>query len=60
MIAGFSPLSETDEFAHQQGGAGCGRSNLLFVVCFSNTTDYDSNYRFVRHVMLMDSTFPSN
>ena len=26
----------------------------------NNTTDYDSNYQFVRHVMMMDSTFPTN
>jgi predicted small integral membrane protein len=29
-------------------------------VVFNNTTDYDSNYQFVRHVMMMDSTFPEN
>jgi predicted small integral membrane protein len=27
---------------------------------FSNLTDYDSNYQFVRHVLMMDSTFPGN
>jgi predicted small integral membrane protein len=31
----------------------------IFVV-FSNLTDYDSNYQFVRHVLMMDSTFPGN
>jgi predicted small integral membrane protein len=30
------------------------------LVVFNNTTDYDSNYQFVRHVMMMDSTFPGN
>ncbi|ABF39779.1 small integral membrane protein [Candidatus Koribacter versatilis Ellin345] len=30
------------------------------IVVLNNTTDYDSNYQFVRHVMMMDSTFPSN
>jgi predicted small integral membrane protein len=30
-----------------------------FVVC-NNLTDYDSNYQFVRHVLMMDSTFPGN
>ena len=30
------------------------------VLVLNNTTDYDSNYQFVRHVMMMDSTFPSN
>jgi len=29
-------------------------------VVFNNITDYGSNYQFVRHVMMMDSTFPSN
>jgi|SRR5580704_2879434 predicted small integral membrane protein len=29
-------------------------------VVFSNITDYDSNYQFVRHVLMMDSTFPGN
>ena len=30
------------------------------LVVFNNTTDYDSNYEFVHHVLLMDSTFPGN
>ena len=30
------------------------------LVVFNNLTDYDSNYQFVRHVMMMDSTFPGN
>jgi len=29
-------------------------------VVLNNTTDYDSNYQFVRHVLMMDSTFPGN
>jgi len=29
-------------------------------VVFNNLTDYDSNYQFVRHVLLMDSTFAGN
>jgi predicted small integral membrane protein len=29
-------------------------------VVLNNTTDYNSNYQFVRHVMMMDSTFPGN
>jgi len=29
-------------------------------VVFTNLTDYDSNYQFVRHVLMMDSTFPGN
>ena len=31
----------------------------VFVV-LNNITDYDSNYQFVRHVLMMDSTFPGN
>ena len=30
------------------------------VVVFNNLTDYDSNYRFVNHVLKMDTTFPDN
>ena len=30
------------------------------LVVFDNITDYGSNYEFVRHVMMMDSTFPGN
>ena len=27
---------------------------------FNNVTDFNSNYQFVRHVLMMDSTFPGN
>jgi predicted small integral membrane protein len=30
------------------------------VVVFNNLTDYASNYQFVHHVLLMDTTFPGN
>jgi predicted small integral membrane protein len=30
------------------------------LVVFDNLTDFDSNYQFVRHVLMMDSTFPGN
>jgi predicted small integral membrane protein len=30
------------------------------LLVLNNTTDYDSNYQFVRHVLMMDSTFPNN
>jgi predicted small integral membrane protein len=30
------------------------------LVVLNNTTDYDSNYQFVRHVLMMDSTLPGN
>jgi predicted small integral membrane protein len=30
------------------------------LVVFNNVTDYASNYQFVHHVLLMDSTFPGN
>ena len=33
---------------------------LHTLVVFNNTTDYGSNYQFVRHVMMMDTTFPGN
>lgn len=33
---------------------------FYFFVVFNNITDYDSNYQFVRHILMMDSTFPGN
>jgi predicted small integral membrane protein len=30
------------------------------LVVLGNVTDYGSNYEFVRHVMMMDTTFPGN
>src|SRR6202049_4464162 len=30
------------------------------LVVFNNITEYGSNYEFVRHVRMMDSTFPGN
>ena len=30
------------------------------LVVFNNLTDFDSNYQFVRHVLMMDSTIPGN
>jgi predicted small integral membrane protein len=30
------------------------------LVVWNNTTDFDSNYQFVRHVLSMDTTFPGN
>ncbi len=30
------------------------------LVVFNNITDFNSNYQFVRHVLMMDSTFPGN
>jgi predicted small integral membrane protein len=30
------------------------------LLVLNNTTDYDSNFQFVRHVLMMDSTFPGN
>jgi predicted small integral membrane protein len=30
------------------------------LLVFNNITDFDSNYQFVRHVLIMDSTFPGN
>jgi predicted small integral membrane protein len=33
---------------------------LHALVVFNNLTDFDSNYQFVRHVLMMDTTFPGN
>ena len=30
------------------------------LVVLNNATDYNSNFQFIRHVLMMDSTFPSN
>ncbi len=30
------------------------------LVVFNNVTDYDSNHQFVRHTLMMDTTFPGN
>ncbi|HEY0703201.1 MAG TPA: DUF2165 domain-containing protein [Candidatus Acidoferrales bacterium] len=30
------------------------------LVVLNNLSDYDSNYQFVRHVLMMDTTFPGN
>jgi predicted small integral membrane protein len=30
------------------------------LVVLNNTTDYNSNYQLIRHVLMMDSTFPGN
>ena len=30
------------------------------LVVVNNLTDYDSNYQFIHHVLMMDSTFPAN
>lgn len=30
------------------------------LVVFNNLTDYNSNYQFVRHVLMMDATLPGN
>jgi predicted small integral membrane protein len=30
------------------------------ILVLNNITDYGSNYEFVRHVLMMDSTFPGN
>ena len=30
------------------------------LVAFTNITDFDTNYQFVRHVLAMDSTFPDS
>jgi predicted small integral membrane protein len=33
---------------------------LYSLIVFNNITDYNSNYQLVRHVLMMDSTFPNN
>jgi predicted small integral membrane protein len=33
---------------------------IYTLIVFNNMTDYGSNYQFVHHVLLMDTTFPGN
>ena len=33
---------------------------FYFFLVFNNLTDYNSNFQFIRHVLMMDSTFPGN
>lgn len=37
---------------------GCGLLSL--VIAFGNTTDYGTNFEFVRHVLMMDTLFPNS
>jgi predicted small integral membrane protein len=37
-----------------------GIAALHSFIAFNNITDYGSNYQYVRHVMMMDTTFPGN
>jgi predicted small integral membrane protein len=37
-----------------------GAAIFYSLVAFNNAADYGSNYEFIRHVMMMDSTFPGN
>ena len=37
-----------------------GIATFYTLVVLGNLTDFNSNYEFVRHVLLMDSTFPGN
>lgn len=38
----------------------CAIALYYTLVVLNNITDYDSNYQFIRHVLMMDSTFPNN
>jgi predicted small integral membrane protein len=51
-------LSMTTRWAKLSLLAGIALYYVLIV--FGNLTDFDSNYQFVRHTLLMDSTFPAN
>jgi predicted small integral membrane protein len=33
---------------------------FYFFVVLNNITDYNTNFQFVRHILMMDSTFPGN
>jgi predicted small integral membrane protein len=38
----------------------CAIAFFYTLVVFNNTTDFDSNYQFVRHVLMMDTTLAGN
>src|SRR5215470_18834442 len=38
----------------------CALAFYYTLVVLDNIIDYDSNFQFVRHVLMMDSTFPGN
>ena len=38
----------------------CAVALFASLVVLNNVTDYDSNYKFVNHVLRMDTTFPDN
>ena len=38
----------------------CAIALFYTILVLNNLTDYGSNYEFVRHVLMMDSTFPGN
>ena len=46
--------------ADRQGDAGLRGRFILFARRLNNTTDYNSNFQFIRHVLMMDSTFSGN
>ena len=41
-------------------GHAAGVAIFYTLVVFNNIIDYDSNCQFVRHVLMMDSSFPEN
>jgi predicted small integral membrane protein len=54
-------MTETIQAARTAKAALMAAMALFFtLVVFNNITDFNSNYDFVRHVLLMDSTFPGN
>lgn len=38
----------------------CSVALFSTLVAFNNITDYNSNFQFVKHVLMMDTTFPGN
>lgn len=38
----------------------CAAALFATLVVFNNVTDYNSNFMFVKHVLMMDTTFPNN
>jgi predicted small integral membrane protein len=47
-------------FRVAQAALVAGVAFLLSLVVLNNLTDYGSNFHYVEHVLLMDTTFPEN
>ena len=59
-FATFAPVEKTMTLRMAKTVLVFAVAFFYFVIVFNNVTDYDSDYQFVRHVLMMDTTFPGN